>query len=101
MPYILVRLQNEQEEKVEDVNDHGVIAPLLVRVENDRSFVCWRFIREYDDTYFSAPQMPDFLEELERLRRFVPPHEQEALDAVKAAGERCQRENLYMRLIGD
>jgi hypothetical protein len=26
---------------------------------------CWRFIREFEDTWFSAPQMPDFIAELE------------------------------------
>jgi hypothetical protein len=97
----LVRLQNEHGETVEDVDDEGVIAPLLTTVVDDRSFVCGRFIREYDDTYFSAPQMPDFIAELERLRPLVPREKRVALDRVRAAAERCHRENLYMCLVGD
>lgn len=101
MPFILVRLQTEQGQLVAEVDDRGVIAPLAALAENDSSFVCWRFIREYEDTYFSAAQMNDFIAELERLRPHAGGEGQAALDSIRTAAERCQAENLCMRLIGD
>ncbi len=101
MPNIFVHLQTEQGDVVQGVDDHGVIAPLANGVRGDRSFVCWRFIREYDNTYFSAPQMPDFIDELERLRPDASAELQQALNEIRAAAERCEHENLYMVLVGD
>ena len=100
MPQIAVQLQNEVGDPVLAVDDRGVIVDLLPHAQ-DRSYICWRFIREYEDTYFSAPQMPDFIDELDRLRPHASVDQQPVLDEIRAAAERCERENLYMRLIGD
>ncbi len=45
--------------------------------------------------------MRDFIRELDRLRSQVGQEQQPVLDAIRAAAERCERENLYMRLVGD
>jgi hypothetical protein len=100
MPYITVELRDEQGDPVISIGDDGAIVRLLPHAQ-DRSFVCWRFIREYDDTYFSAPQMPDFVAELERLREHASEADQESLNRIKAAAMQCERENLYMCLVGD
>ena len=39
----------------------------LIPAFDDTSFVCWRLIDPYDNTVFTAGQIPAFLEELNRL----------------------------------
>ena len=64
----LIRLEDERGRPLAEVGDGGEILHRLLPSQDDRSFVSLRFVDWYGDATFNHLQMPDLINELERLK---------------------------------
>jgi hypothetical protein len=96
-----IRLETEHGDLIEQLDDRKLEE--LLPADDDRSYVCLRFVDPYGDTTFNRPQMPDLLLELDRIKAKARSEEdrQFIMQIIKLA-QRCQREvHTYIKFYGD
>lgn len=100
---IVVRLQDENGERLDEIADIHNILHRILPAEDDPSYPCLRYVDWYGDTVFNRTQARDVLRELELiLSRSSGRDEQELLSRIIQMVKRCLEEvHLYLKFIGD
>ena len=98
-----IRLEGERGEQYTAIYDPHHLFWHLIRESDVKHTCCLRFIDPYGSTVFNRLQMPQLLNELEDLHKFIKSGEQaELLSKIKELVQRCDQEpHLYIKIYGD
>lgn len=101
---LAVQLQEEDGTVVDTLNGEPGVLDRLLPSEDDKTFICLRFVDPWGNTVFNKLQMIPVIEEIDRLLQQpkLTVIEREVLERLRSMATRCsERVHLYIKFIGD